>query len=257
MKWYHSAGSALLKFDPMTTRIIHFSFSQMTTRLLLIPLLWLTVLGASAAERDSAKGVSVRLFAVALSPDQGPTCLMVGESRGEAFEIPTLTLSAPQRVARRDILLISANTPTDAQPVPLATIRLPDQGSDFRIILVPVRGGSYKSVVIRGDDTSFNHGDFFFINLSNHEMLGLLGTTRLNLKPGSQEIIRPERAKTDKSFEVKFARRDQDRLMPLTNTRWPVVLDNRSYVIFYNGSSGRPTYRAVDEFMAVSTVANP
>ena len=257
MKWCHSAGSALLKFDPMTARIIHIGFPQMTKRFLLIPLLSLTVLGASAAEREAAKGISVRLFAVALSPNQGPACLMTGESRSEAFEIPTLTLSAPLSVASRDILLISANAPTDAPPVPLATIHLPDKGSDFRIILVPVRVDCYKSVVIRGDDTKFTRGDFFFINLSNHEMLGLLGTARLNLKPGSQVIMRPERAKTDKSFEVKFARREQERLLPLTNTCWPVVLDNRSYVIFYNGSSGRPTYRAVDEFMAVSTAASP
>jgi hypothetical protein len=83
--------------------------------------------------------------------------------------------------------------------------------------MVPVRVGSYKSVVIRGDDTKFTYEDLLFINFSNHEMLGLLGIARLNLNCGSQAIIRLERAKTDKSFEVKFARRAQDKLMPLAN----------------------------------------
>ena len=62
-------------------------------------------------------------------------------------------------------------------------------------------------------------------------------------------MVKPVSTKSDKFFEVKIARRDEGKLLPLTNTCWPIVKDNRSFVIFYNGENGRPTYRAVDEFM--------
>ncbi len=239
----------------MNHHLIHSRLSRTLMRLLVVPLLWLPLPVAIAAEADAAKGISIRLFAVALNQDQRPVCLMTEKARSAAFEIPTLTLSDPQSVSARDFFLIAADSPTDQPPVPLASIQLPDQGSDFRIILIPASGGIYKSVVIRGDDSKFSRGDFFFLNLSDHQMLGLLGAARLDLKPGSRQIIRPTRGETDKGFEVKFARRQQDALLPLTNTMWPVVLDNRSYVIFYNGQGGRPTYRAVDEFIALPSAA--
>jgi hypothetical protein len=224
-------------------------------RLAIIPLLCLLTLHLPTSAAESLKGVSIRIFAVALCNNQGPVCVIAGETRSEPFDIPTTNLSLPQTVQARDFILVSATSPPDAPPVPLANIHLPDQGSDYRIMLIPASSNSYKPVVIRGDDPKFSRGDFFFINLSNAEILGALGTSRLDLKPGAQTIITPTGA-TDKFFEVKFARREVDKLMPLTNTCWPIVRDNRSFVIFYNGSNGRPTYRAVDEFMALATAKN-
>lgn len=219
------------------------------TRLLIFPLILLFTHHAIAAEQAALKRLSIRIFAVALAKDQGPVCVMVGESRNPAFEIPTTQLSDPQSVTARDFILAEATTTPEAPPVALATIHLPEQGTDFRIILIPTANKSYKPVVIRGDDPKFSNGDFFFINLSTHDILGILGATKLDLKPGAQEMVKPVSTKSDKFFEVKIARREEGKLLPLTNTCWPIVKDNRSFVIFYNGENGRPTYRAVDEFM--------
>ena len=205
-----------------------------------------------AAEEESSKGISIRFFAVALHKNQGSVCVMDSEIRKPAFEIPTTCLSESQSVTTRSLVLVESTAPTGAMPVPLATLRLPDKGSDFRIILVPAENNDYRAVVVRGDDPKFSSGDFFFLNLSTHEVLGRLGTAKLDLKPGAKEIIRPGGAKSDKFFEVKFARRAESGFIPLTNTCWPVVNDNRSFLIFYNGRSGRPTYRAVDEFMMLA-----
>ncbi len=218
-------------------------------RLLIIPLLCLLVHCARAAQAATGKGITIRLFAVALNKDQGPLCLMTGDLRGPAFDLPTTSLSAPQTVAGRELVLVAAASATDSLPRPLGAIHLPEQGSDFRILLVPTVDSTYRSVVIRADDPKFGHGDFFFINLSTQPILGLLGTTKLELKPGSQEMVRPAGTKSEKFFEVKFARREADNFVPITDTCWPIVRDNRSFVIFYNGKGDRPTYRAVDEFM--------
>ncbi len=212
--------------------------------------------GLQAAEETAAKGISVRFFAAALNEGQGPVCVVSGKTKGASFEIPMTSLSEAQGVPSRDFILAAAAAEApDQPPVPLVSIHLPDQGTDFRILLVPSPNNTYKAVVIRGDDSKFRHGDFFFINLSSQPILGALGSTRVDLKPGAQELVRPTGAKSDTFFVVKFARRDGDTTVPMSDTCWPIVRDNRSYVLFYNGKNGRPSFRAIDEFMAIEAPA--
>jgi hypothetical protein len=41
---------------------------------------------------------------------------------------------------------------------------------------------------------------------------------------------------------------------PVADTRWPVLRNNCSFLIFYNGKDGMPTYRAIDEFLDPTAV---
>jgi hypothetical protein len=203
----------------------------------------------ATAQKSDDKGVSIRLFAVAAHPKQGKVCFLIAGKRGEAFELPTFNLSDPQSVAAREIQLVLSAAPTDVPPHPLSTIRLPDTGRDFRVILVPATADSYRAVVVRGDDAGFGNGDAFFINLSSHHVLGNIGATKLDLPSGSRETIRPTGASDGSFYQVKFARMENKQLQPVADTRWPVLRNNRSFLIFYNGKDGLPTYRAIDEFL--------
>jgi len=203
----------------------------------------------ATAQKPDEKGISIRLFAVAPNPNQGKVCFLIAGKRGEAFELPTFNLSDPQSVAAREIQLILSSAPTDSPPRPVSIIRLPDAGRDFRVILVPTTADSYQAVVVRGDDQTFRNGDAFFINLSSHPILGIIGTTKLDLKPGARETIRPTGASAGSFYQVKFARKENEKLLPVADTRWPVLRNNRSFLIFFNGKDGLPTYRAVDEFL--------
>ncbi|MCX8495830.1 MAG: hypothetical protein ORN51_06575 [Akkermansiaceae bacterium] len=225
-------------------------------RPLIISLCFTLGSGIQAAEETAPKGINVRFFAAALNEGQGPVCVVSGKTKGASFDIPMTSLSEAQGVSSRDfILAVAAPESPDKPPVPLVTLHLPDQGSDFRILLVPAPNSTYKAVVIRGDDSKFRHGDFFFINLSNQPILGALGSTRVDLKLGAQELVRPTGAKSETFFVVKFARREGEMVVPMSDTCWPIVKDNRSYVLFYNGKNGRPAFRAVDEFMAIEAPA--
>jgi hypothetical protein len=203
----------------------------------------------ATAQKPEEKGITIRLFAVAAHPKQGKVSFLIAGKRGEAFELPTFNLSDPQSVAAREIQLIPASAPTDVPPRPLSTIRLPDTGRDFRVILVPATADSYQAVVVRGDDPAFGNGDAFFINLSSHHILGIIGTTKLDLKSGAREAIRPTGANDGSFYSVKFAREENKQLFPVADTRWPVLRNNRSFLIFYNAKDGMPTYRAIDEFL--------
>jgi hypothetical protein len=203
----------------------------------------------ATAQTPDEKGITIRLFAVAANTNQGKVCLLMAGKRGESFELPTHNLSDPQVVTAREIQLISSSAPTDAPPRALITIRLPDTGRDFRVILVPADADTYRAVVVRADDPGFRSGDVFFINLSSHHILGIIGTAKLDLKSGSRETIRPTGASPGSFYEVKFARMEDKQLHPVADTRWPVLRNNRSFLIFFSGKDGLPAYRAVDEFL--------
>jgi len=203
-----------------------------------------------AVAQDADKGLRMRLFTVALQPEQGKVQIMAGDKSGPAFELPVFNLSEKMPVAARKFKLVAETaTPTPETPS-LCDVVLPGEGLDFRIILVPKRDGTYQSFVVRGDDPKFASGDVFFINLSSHHVIGLLGTAKLDLERGDREIVRLAGAKSGIFFEVKIASREGNGITPLADTRWPVMRNNRSIVVFHDDTKGQPVYRAVDEFLS-------
>jgi hypothetical protein len=212
-----------------------------------LPLLFLLVIPALA--RNDAKGLGIRVFAAAAHKDQPKVRVIAGKEVGEPFELPVYNLSDPLTVKSRDLRFINEGTDPAAAGDGICRVRLPDAGSDFRILLVPRDKETYQPFVVRGDDPEFGSGDVFFINMSSEHIVGLLGTAKLDLKPGKQDIVRLAGAKSNVYFEVKIATRKEDEFIPLADTRWPVMRNNRSFLVFYNGPNGRPAYRAVDEFL--------
>ena len=216
-------------------------------------LVFLTVALASqlfAAGQESAKGVRMRLFAVSLLPNQGKIQIVAGDKVGPAFELPTYNLSDSMDVGARTFRVMVEPASSDAKAAALCTIQFPEQGGDFRVILVPKTDNTYHSIVVRSDDPKFGAGDVFFINLSAHHIVGQLGTAKLDLKSGDREIVRLVGAKAGVFFEVKIARREGATITPLADTRWPVLRNNRSILVFHDDLNGQPAYRAVDEFLS-------
>lgn len=211
--------------------------------------LFIGMLSFAAAKDDDSKNLRMRLFAVALHPEQGKVRMMAGKQPGPAFELPVFSFTGSMPVEARKFRLITDAANPDPKAPSLCDVVLPEQGEDFRIILVPLREGGYKSFVVRGDDPKFAAGDVFFVNLSSHHVIGLLGTAKLDLELGEREIVRLEGAKAGIFFEVKIASREGNGITPLADTRWPVLRNNRSIVVFHDDLNGQPVYRAVDEFL--------
>ena len=199
---------------------------------------------------EGAKSLRMRLFAVALLPDQGKVRMVAGDKVGPAFELPTCNLSESMAIETRIFRLMDEPASADPKAAALCTIQFPEQGADFRVILVPKPDKTYHSIVVRGDDPKFASGDVFFINLSSHHVIGLLGTAKLDLERGDREMVRLEGAKAGVFFEVKIASREGGGITPLADTRWPVLRNNRSILVFHDDLNGQPAYRAVDEFLS-------
>jgi hypothetical protein len=196
------------------------------------------------------RGIEVCFFAVALHPDAGKVTTLADETRGDSFILPLHNLTQPRFVKTREFVIIPADAPLDKPVPPIATIKLPEQGGAFRILLVPKADTStYHPIVVRGDDPKFGEGDVFFVNLGSEEVLGNIGTGTLKLASGSRQFLTLAGARSAAYYDVRFAIRKGEILHPLSDTRWPVLQRTRAYVLFYNDPAGLLTYRAVDEFI--------
>lgn len=219
---------------------------------LALPLQLLFSLAAPAQDGGRARGIEVGFLAVAHLPDPGEVSISAaGVLVGESFELPLNNLSPNQMVPGRSFTLVATNAAAaDGEPpAPLATIRLPEEGASFRILLVPMPEGVYRPLIVRGDDPSFRAGDVHLLNLSRTEVLGNLGSSALAIRPGEARNHTLVGDRDESYFEIRFATRNDGGLVPLTDTRWPLLRRSRVYVIFFNEPSGNVSYRAVDEYL--------
>ena len=143
---------------------------------------------------------------------------------------------------------------TSAPTVParLAFHKMVGAGNDFVVLLVPVAAGGFQGVFVPAKDPSFRPGDAYFYNHSDATIVGFVGRTTFTLTPGQGRIVRPTQPRAEGFYDVGFGVRSNEGDRPLHNTRWPVEQNIRSYIFFYpNPRNGNPTFRAVDEFVAI------
>ena len=204
----------------------------------------------SGARKET--GVSVRLLAEQYPPELGKVFLSFGEEKSEDVIIPTNYLSAPVPVPERTMVLKTAG-----KDITLCTIKLPETGKTFAVVLVVAKPAGFTPIVVRTDDPEFKAGDVFFINRSEATVLGKLGNTALVLKSGETTKTRPSGAVDGTYYDIAFATREAAGDKLISTSRWPIDTDLRSYLFFFTSAEGRTTFRAVDEYLTASAAGKP
>jgi hypothetical protein len=192
------------------------------------------------------------LLAEQYPPELGKVFLSFGDGKSEKIVIPTNYLSAPVPVLKRVMTLKTAE-----KEIPLCNINLPETGQAFAVILVVAKPSGFSPIVVRTDDPNFKAGDVFFINRSDTTVLGKLGNTPLVLKAGETMKTRPSGAVDETYYDIAFATREATGDKLISTSRWPIDIDIRSYLFFFNNAEGRTTFRAVDEQLTPPTAAKP
>lgn len=204
----------------------------------------LVTMSLLSAQTGAERDLTVRFLAERLPEGIGEVAIAIGESRGEAFELPRNNLSERKSPGVR-AFEIRASEP-DAR---LARVRLPERGNDFVVILVPAAGGGYQAIPVPVD-ADFRPGDVFFYNHTSKVVLGYIGSSRFTLDAANGRIVRPAGAREENFYDVGFGVREDDADRPLSLTRWPVTTTSRVYVFFFeHPESGRIDFRAVDEYV--------
>lgn len=211
-------------------------------RLLVVSLLLSTGL---FAQSPPSKDLQVRFLAERSPKEISQVVMAVGDSRSEAFDLPSNYLSTPFTPTARAFSLRAVKP-----DVALASITLPEDGKSFIVLLIPAKEGGFKPIVIRSDDPTFKTGDVYFYNHCSKVILGYVGTAKFTLDPEKGMVLRPTGARAEGFYDVGFGVREEQGNRTLSQTRWPVDDKVRSYVFFFvNPTTTLLDFRAVDEFI--------
>ena len=199
----------------------------------------------AAPSLSLARDVTVRLLAERAPEAAGEIVLVAGDKRSAALPLPVNVPSEPVPVGERSFEVKAAEG--DAS---LAKVVLPEAGEAFLVLLLPTEK-TYQTVVLAADGKEFKAGDVYFHNSSAKTVSGKVGSVEFTLEPGKGSVITPAGASPEKLYDVSFKVRDEKRERVLSETRWPVDPQLRTYVFFFNKpGSDRVDYRAVEEFIA-------
>lgn len=199
---------------------------------------------ALAPAQDSKPEIKVELLAEHFPESLGQVCLHFEKEKSSPFDLPTNRLSNPVDASARTMVLKTVN-----KDISLCTIKLPENGKAFAIVLVTAKPSGFTPIIVRTDDPSFKAGDVFFINRSEKTILGKLGGTPLVLKPGESKTDRPSKPVENTYYDIAFATREATGEKLISSTRWPIDNQLRSYLFFFTNAQGKTTFRAVDEYL--------
>ena len=198
-----------------------------------------------AASAQSRKPLEVR-FAAQAKPSKLDDLVMVGEeARSDPFALPINYLTEPQEAPARVFRL-----EMEGKEQALATVKLPEEGNEFIVLLVPGVESVFEPVVIPARSSSFRPGDFYLHNVSKKPVLGKVGTTQFTIKPRSGEVVRPKGAREERFYDVIIGVQEKPKPRVISTSRWPLNANMRTYVFFFdNPKRGDVDFRAIDEFV--------
>ena len=211
----------------------------------ILPILLLLLVPVCHAQQTGGGKLMVRFLAERAPKDLGEVVLATEKSKSAGFGLPVNHLSEPVEAPAR-----AFSVRTGEKDVALASVKLPEDGKSFIVLLVPNPKGGYKPVVIAANDPAFKPGDVYFYNHADRPVLGYVGSAKFVLPPSSGKSLRPAGAKPEGYYDVGFGVREKEGDRALSTTRWPVDPQLRSYVFFFvNPTTKRLDFRAVDEFV--------
>ena len=211
-------------------------------------LLFATIVHSEGAAKGEVK---VRLLAERIPNNLGKVVLANEKIRSDPFDLPMNNLSPPQNPPARIFNVWSVD-----KNISIASVKLPEEGESFLVILIPSENGTYIPSVMPFDNPNFKAGDVYFFNNTNKLVLALLGTSKLALASGKSAVVTPSGFGDEKYYYTMLGVREADGDKVIKSMKWPSSKTMRNYVFFYvDPSKQRITYRAVDEFMQVEKPA--
>lgn len=203
----------------------------------------------AAQENSSKKDILLRLTSFGLKPGGGEFVLAAGEAQTPPFIIPDNGFSEPVPAPAGAAVLALAN-PGPAPLKNLATIKLPDAGKRFLILVFPGKAAdSLATIVVRADDPAFRPGQVMILNLAQETLAAELGSEKFRFDPGSQTIFRPKRNDDLANYQVRFFHAKAGKPKLFAANLWPHFDNKRAFVFLHtDAGTGSPTYRSIDEF---------
>jgi len=203
---------------------------------------------AVAQQKPSPKDTLIRFTSFGSVDTGNEYVLASGKSKTAPFVIPGHGFSTPVATPASATLLALGNAKDDPFRS-LATIKLPDTGKRFLVILLPAKDQTFHPILVRADNPAFRPGQIMIMNLASETFAADLGGQKLTFAPGSQTIFHPQRIDNLSNYQVRFFYLKEGKPKRFAASLWPYFDAKRAFVVLYRDSvSGAPTFRSIDEF---------
>lgn len=228
----------------------HFNMKSRTLFLAIFALLFATP--CSTAQEGDKPALAIR--ALLLAPG-GPTMnLFTLTTDSRKLSGPVLVgargLSESLAPGARSFAFAIPDKTKEGEYRPVASVVLPDTGSDFIILLEPA-GQTLKPHIISAASPRFGNDSTLFFNATDAPIGAELGTSKVLVPPRKPVIAEAPPRGEAPWYQVTFYEPKDGQAAMIANTRWPHRNASRGYLFFYRlAPSGRITYQAVDETIA-------
>lgn len=218
--------------------------------ILLMALGWTGV--AVAQEKPPTLATSFYCFQYA--PGLRDVYVRTGAVAFQKVELSTANLLGPMAVVSTGGAVTVHRQEEDAEgntvyPV-VGTARIGASVRKPLVVLLPGPKGEkavYRTLVLDRSEARFPLGSFQLVNLATHPVRGLVGGSRVALKPGGVANVKPG-GDPGQMVNVLFEYHDGERWRPMTKTRWAVRDDRRTLMCAYvDPKNGRVNIRSIPE----------
>lgn len=182
-------------------------------------------------------GPSMELYTLATESKKLSGSILVG-ARG---------LSEPLAPGARSFAFAIPDKSKEDGYRPVASVVLPETGSDFIILLEPA-GQTLKPHVVSAKSPGFGNDSTLFFNATEVPIGATLGSKKVLVTPHKPVIAEAPQRGEAPWYQVTFYESKDGKPAMIANTRWPHRNASRSYLFFYrSGPAGRISFQAVDE----------
>lgn len=184
------------------------------------------------------------------------TLHMFDGSNFQQVELPRLNLSPVYKLPGGNLnLQFFPSQPADPKNLPTGapSVKLPESLTDIYLIVTndsTNKVAPVRILAINADNTQLGLGEMLFFNLTAKRVGGIIGSQKLDIKPGSRELIRePRSGAGDYPVDLYFLIDGDDFIHPLCETQWRHDPRSRNLVFVINdGPRKSPRIRSFSDF---------
>lgn len=206
----------------------------------------LFTISSLASGQEDGKKMTLQFIAFPKISNPEPVELMIKEEITLPVSTPGHELTKPYKVPALDVINIGKTVVGDDGEAVFQKYGSAKSVSSNQIILL-LRKGSKNSdgftlIPIDASSAGFGGASFLFINVSKLALGGVIGDTKIALKPGERKLIKPKPNHAQDICQVTlfYQTKVADKWKKFYDTRWPADKKVRSLIFFYqNPKTGR------------------
>lgn len=209
----------------------------------IVALILLSLLSLPVLAQQKAPPHTCRVLFLARPADAPKSLFLFDGASSQEVELGSMSFSPVYQLRPGDLHLVLLREPPQPVPAGEAPVILPGAPNasvgeavvDFYLIVSSDPSNAVAPVrmqVINADASRFKKGQMLWYNLTDSQVGGVLGASKLRLQPNSREILDPPvSAAEDYAVNIHYLPPGKQRAEPLCETRWNH--DPRSRSVFF------------------------